>query len=241
MLLEELSWPQVEEYLKTKKSIIIPVGSTEQHGPNGLIGIDYLSSWHLAQKVGEFTKNLVSPPLAFGMALHHMAFPGTMALTPSTYIKVIFELIDSLAQHGFSDFSFINGHGGNTAPLTSALSEILQKHPKVYFQIINWWQLKEVQEYDQVHFKEEAGFHATCSEVSLTMYTHPKAYSTQKPYQHFATPSQHPWPLSPQEFRRYFTDGRMGSNPGLASAEHGQKIFDLTVTAIVKKMLKPQA
>lgn len=236
MLLEELSWPQVEEYLKTKKTILFPVGSTEQHGSIGLIGIDYISSRDIAKAVGEKTKTLVAPPLPFGMALHHMAFPGTMSLTPLTYIQVITELIDSLATHGFEEIIFINGHGGNIAPLTSALSEALQKHPKLQFQILNWWQIKEVQDYDTIHFKDEAGFHATVTEVSVTMYTHPAAYATQKAYEHFPSATRTSWPLSPSEFRKTFPDGRMGSNLKLASADHGKKVFDLVVQTIANKI-----
>jgi creatinine amidohydrolase len=237
--LAEKTWPMIEDYLKTKKSIIIPVGSTEQHGPNGLIGIDFLSAWEIAKKVGEKTKTLVSPPLCFGMALHHMAFPGTMSLTPLTYIAVLTELIQSLAKHGFRDFTVINGHGGNIPSINAAFSQVLGNDQDYNFKLVNWWHLPEVQAYEKAQFGDANGFHATCGEVSVTMHTHREAYKdVPTNFKFEPTVREHAWPMSPQQFRKTFTDGRMGSDPSLATASHGEKIFDFAVDAICQKITK---
>lgn len=236
MNLQEKTWVQVEEYLKKSKRIILPVGSTEQHGPTGLIGIDYLSSWEIAQVVGVRTQTLVAPPLCFGMAVHHMAFPGTMTLSPVTYIQVVTELIQSLARHGFNEFIFINGHGGNIAPLTSAFCQAKQNREEYDIKLFNWWHLPEVTAYESKVFGNENGFHATCGEISVTMFTHPEAYKEIPPQKFSPTPDRPHWPMAPEEFRRTFTDGRMGSNPSLSSAEHGKVLFNLAVDSICQKM-----
>lgn len=233
MKLAELTWPDVEKYIATKKQIIVPVGSTEQHGPTGIIGIDYLSAQFLAEEAGKRTSTLVAPPLPYGMALHHMAFPGTIALTPSTYIQVIVELIQSLRTHGFDNLIFINGHGGNIAPLTSAFSEAKKNNDAFKVKLINWWHLPEVQAYEKEVFKDENGFHATCGEISVTMKTHPEAYAKIQKHQSFPpSPKKYHWPMGAKEFRQYFVDGRMGSNPALASKEHGEKLFEIAVGSI---------
>lgn len=234
--LAENTWPMVEEYLRRKKSILIPVGSTEQHGPNGIIGIDFLSAWEIAMKVGENTQTLVTPPLCFGMAQHHMAFPGTMSLSPLTYIQVLSELFQSLAKHGFRNFIVINGHGGNIPSINAAFSQVLGSEEDFQFQLINWWHLPEVQGYEKEHFGDANGFHATCGEVSLTMHTHAAAYQdVRKDFKFTPTPREYPWPMSPQQFRKTFNDGRMGSDPSLATAKHGEKIFQIAVDAICQK------
>ncbi len=233
MILSEMPWPQVEAYLQNSKKIILPVGSTEQHGPSGLIGIDYLSAWKLAEAVATKSKIIMAPPLPFGMAVHHMNFPGTMTLSPLTYIHVIKELVQSLRHHGFEDFTIINGHGGNIAPITTAFCELKQNEEDFKIKLINWWHLKEVTDYAQIHFAGKNGFHATCDEVSVTMFTHPHAYEKiQMKDSYPETPAKYHWPMSPKEFRAHFPDGRMGSQPQLASAAHGQKIFDIAVNAI---------
>lgn len=236
MNLQEKTWPQVEEYLKHKKHIIIPVGSTEQHGPTGLIGIDYLSAWEIAQAVGEKTKTLVAPPLCFGMAVHHMAFPGTITLSPVTYIQVVTEIIQSLARHGFSQFTFINGHGGNIAPLTTAFCQAKQNTETFDIKLYNWWHLPEVTAYESKVFGTENGFHATCGEISVTMFTHPEAYKEIPPMEYQPTRERPHWPMAPKEFREVFPDGRMGSNPSLSSSSHGEVLFNLAVDSICQKM-----
>ncbi|HEY1079540.1 MAG TPA: creatininase family protein [Bdellovibrio sp.] len=236
MNLQEKTWPQVEEYLKTKKHIIVPVGSTEQHGPTGLIGIDYLSAWEIAKAVGEKTKTLVAPPLCFGMAVHHMAFPGTITFSPLTYIQVITEIIQSLGRHGFTKFTFINGHGGNIAPLTTAFCQAKQDKETYDIKLVNWWHLPEVTAYESKVFGNENGFHATCGEISVTLHTHPEAYKNVAKMSFTATKERPHWPMAPQEFRETFPDGRMGSNPSLCSAEHGKVLFNLAVDSISQKM-----
>ncbi|AHI05849.1 creatininase [Bdellovibrio bacteriovorus W] len=236
MNLQEMSWPQVEAYLKEKQTIIVPVGSTEQHGPNGLIGIDYMAAWHIAQAAGLQSKILVAPPLCFGMAVHHMAFAGTMSLSPSTYVLVLTELIQGLMKHGFKRILFVNGHGGNIAPITTAFCQAQMDNERVDLQLINWWHLPEVREYEEKVFGDENGFHATCGEISVTMYTHPEAYAKMPSMDFQPTVAKHQWPMSPQLFRETFPDGRMGSNPSLSSSKHGEVLFNLAVNAISRRL-----
>ena len=72
MLLQHATWPEVEAYLGQNKGIIVPIGSTEQHGPSGLIGTDALTAEFIGGKVGEATQTMVAPTLSYGMAQHHM-------------------------------------------------------------------------------------------------------------------------------------------------------------------------
>ena len=80
MRLQLMSWPEVETYLKTSTGVIVPIGSTEQHSPAGIIGTDAVCAETLAWKTGELVDSIVGPTLAVGMSEHHMKFPGSITL-----------------------------------------------------------------------------------------------------------------------------------------------------------------
>ncbi len=231
-----MAWPEVETYLKSKKDLIIPVGSTEQHGPTGLIGTDFLTAWEVAKRVGHKTKTLVASPLTYGMALHHLAFPGSAALKPSTYLQVLKDIVQSYAQAGFVNFYFINGHGGNIPTLQASFSEILHENSRLKLELFNWWHLPSVTTYEKEVYGDWNGFHATNGEISVTMASHPQAFQTQRNFEFFPTVAKSAWPLSPQVFRETFPDGRMGSDPRMSRPEHGQHILDRVVEEISSKL-----
>src|SRR4028119_272934 len=123
MLLHLSTWPEVEAYLEQSQGIILPIGSTEQHGPTGLIGTDAICAEAIARGTGDAISAMVGPTINVGMALHHTAFPGTISLRPSTLILLVKDYVTCLAKAGFTKFFFINGHGGNIATLKAAFSE----------------------------------------------------------------------------------------------------------------------
>ena len=124
MLLHNCTWSEAEAYIGRSAGILIPIGSTEQHGPNGLIGTDAICSEAIAVRAGDEMDALVAPVISVGMAQHHLAFAGSMTLRPSTIVSVVHDSLTSLARHGFTHFYFVNGHGGNVASLTAAFDEV---------------------------------------------------------------------------------------------------------------------
>jgi creatinine amidohydrolase len=234
MLLHLSTWTEVEVYLGRSTGLILPIGSTEQHGPTGLIGTDAICAEAVAQGVGEATQALVAPTINVGMALHHTAFPGSISLRPSTLILVIRDYLVSLTRAGFTKFFFINGHGGNIATLKAAFSETyavledlnLPNRDRVQCRLANWFACGSVYRLAQELYGNQEGSHATPSEVALTQYVYPEAIK-QAPLSAEVASGQ---PIyGAIDFRRRYADGRMGSNPALATPEHGKQFYDLAV------------
>jgi creatinine amidohydrolase len=233
VLLANLAWPDVERYLAASDTVILPIGSTEQHGPTGLCGTDHLVADGIARAAGEEAGVLVTPVLAYGMATHHMGFPGTVTLRPSTLIALAHDVVASLHRHGFRGFYFMNGHGGNVATIEAAFSEIHHALEGCRFKLTNWWRLPEVTALEKELYSDRNGVHATPSEIAQTMHLVPGAVkSADKPFE--IERREYRWPLSAEQFRATFPDGRMRSDPSLALPEHGRRLFELCVKLVAQ-------
>ena len=231
------TWPEVETYLQNCKGVIIPLGSTEQHGPTGAIGTDALTAEAVALAVGSRTGVLVTPTQAFGMAEHHLGFAGTMSLQPATLLAVLHDLVLSLARHGFERIFVINGHGGNIATAKAAFAQAygtaasrgLSVAPNLRCKLANWFMAGPVFKQARDLYGDREGQHATPSEISLTLHMEASLISKQRPLPE-AAPSG---PIhGPEDFRQRHPDGRMGSDPYLARAQHGESLLETAATAL---------
>lgn len=240
MYLHQMTWPQVENYLSDHKGILIPIGSTEQHGPTGLIGTDALCPEIIAREAQSQSDILIGPTFNVGSAQHHLAFPGSMTLRPSTMIAALNDWINSLHRHGFEKIYFLNGHGGNSASMDAAFSEVyaqksLDPHGTNQTPIRctrqNWWELEGIFKYCKELFPKGHGSHATPSELSVTYYAFPELenQTIQDPQTAPSGPI-----LDADDYRRRFPDGRIGSDTSLASAELGEKIVKKSAESLIK-------
>jgi creatinine amidohydrolase len=241
MRLQLSTWPEVDDYLKESSGIIIPIGSTEQHGPTGFIGTDALCPELVAHEIGKRQNVMVAPTLSIGMAQHHLGFPGSITLRPSTLMAVICDVINSLTRHGFDRFFFLNGHGGNNDTYQAAFSEIYaesslgtagQDRPSVRCHLEDWWDSDAIREISKREFGDAEGGHATPSEVSLTYFGYPEDGARVK--RDKLTPRLAPdGPIyDASDFRRRYADGRMGSDPTLSTVEIGQELFEASVRSV---------
>lgn len=234
-----MNWPTVAAYLKKRTDIILPIGSIEQHGPNGLIGTDALIAEALAKSLGERIGACVGPTISVGMAQHHLAFPGSITLRPITLIAVIEDMVLSLARAGFTHFHFINGHGGNTATVEAAFAQIHARSSvdgtvqQVCCRISNYFELSEVQARSFALYGRAGGMHATASEIAMTMHLYPGKVE-EVMFDPEIAPKGRTFGDA-ESYRRAYPDGRIGSNPALANASDGADLFNLSIAALVCK------
>lgn len=238
MQLQTSTWVETEEYLKRNKGIVVPIGSTEQHGPTGLIGTDAICPEVIAKAAGDEADILVAPTFSVGCAQHHMAFKGSMTLRPSTMIATIVDWVTSLRRHGFTRIYFLNGHGGNIATIDAAFSEIYADaslsggEDPLVCKLRNWWELGEVMAFCKKTYGAAHGSHATPSEVAVTYFAYPEKLSNQQLEPKIAPNGRF---TDAADYRRNFPDGRIGSDPSLATVADGETLVRMAKDALIRE------
>jgi creatinine amidohydrolase len=118
-----LTWPEMNEAIAAQKLVILPTGSTEQHGPHLPLDVDVFLCESVCLEVGRRAADrvLVLPPISYGLNLHHIDFPGTVHIEPETFIAFCLNITKSVAYHGFKKILLVNGHGSNT-PLVDLIA-----------------------------------------------------------------------------------------------------------------------
>lgn len=109
--LQNLTWEEVKQKIPSSQgTVILPVGSTEQHGPHLPVGTDTMVAIALAEAAAHEAKVLVAPPLWFGWSPHHMVLPGTITIRAEVLIELVYDVLQSLHHHGCDKFVLLNGH-----------------------------------------------------------------------------------------------------------------------------------
>lgn len=215
--LEQLSWSDVESYLESDNRIILPVGSTEQHGTFAPLGTDTYVAKAIAEDAGKQTGVLVAPPLWFGWSPHHLVKPGTISIRAEILIELLCDAIGSLAEHDFQNFVVVNGHRIVNIPWMQIAAERMQRTQGVRVVLFDpAFMSKEV--------TAELGFgsigHAEEIEVSHMCHCHPDLIRLDKANDnpHGKMPLYHLDPQNPNDTLCYVP----------ATRETLQNVFDRT-------------
>ncbi|GEM_PF-71957 len=182
LVLQEMTWPEVKEYLSQSDMVIIPMGSTEQHGPHLPLGTDYITAFDLAGQISAKTGVIVAPVLMSGYSKYHSGFPGTLSLGPSTMEQVMIETVMYLRKSGFRRLMLLNIHGGNTATVARIIERINQETEAIAISISEGGPVVNSAPFDSMDY------HAGVSETSLMLWLHPELVrmdKIEKPEMHF--------------------------------------------------------
>jgi creatinine amidohydrolase len=164
MHLSETSWPDAESV--DTDLAILPVGSTEQHGPHAPLGTDVLTAEAVAEAgvAAHDEEVVVAPPIPVGVAEEHRHFAGTLWVSEDTFRAYVSETIESLASHGWDRIVVVNGHGGNVAPLRELCAR-LTRDGTAYTVPFTW--------FDAVDPENIEMGHGGPVETSLLRHIHP--------------------------------------------------------------------
>jgi creatinine amidohydrolase len=156
--LAEVSWTDAEKLFRECDTVILPVGSTEQHGPHNPLGTDHLIAAAFSKVVGDLTGVPVLPVVPVGISEHHRQFPGTLWVPPDVFRDYMLSVALAASSHGPRKVLFFNGHGGNTAALVE-VAGVLRRDYDVFAAVL-------------MTFPPGVDGHAGSKETSMNLYYH---------------------------------------------------------------------
>lgn len=181
VFMQEMTWQDFKAR-KDDAIVILPVGSTEQHGPMLPLSVDAILSTGLAEMVAKEVNGIVAPTLNYGYKSAPLSgggplFPGTIDLNGSTLQNLIYDVLEEFIIDGVKKIFVLNGHFENEAFILEAIDLLAKKYPHVTFVENAWWDVMSEKVVDQVFDEVEyPGIeleHAGILETSMAMYFRP--------------------------------------------------------------------
>ncbi|MEM0015109.1 MAG: creatininase family protein [Zestosphaera sp.] len=244
--LHEMTWPEVKHYLEGDDRILVPVGSTEQHGRFAPLGTDTLVAIALAEDASDATGVPIVPPLWFGWSPHHMIAPGTISVRPEVLSEVLHDVVASLSDHGFRKFVVINGHRLVNIPWMQVVAERARRVLKVHVVLFD-------PAYMSREVASELGFgpvgHADEIETSHMLYRYPGLVKREliRDCRPAERPLYHPDPRDVRDTLCYVPSTRedmerigsisgdyISGSPSKASPEKGRRYHGHLVSRLVE-------
>ncbi len=247
---EHLTWPEINEAVAQEKVIVLPIGAVEQHGHHLPLDVDVklATSVCLAAGVRAPERMLVMPPVSYGYCQHVMDFPGTINVSPTTFVNLLVDIATSAAYHGFRRILLLNGHGSNH-PLVEQAGRQVTLRTDALCSTLSWWQLGAAFWNEEVRESGPGGCAHAC-ELETSMYLHVDGdgvrkdrvkaalatYMTQVeggPEWQAADLTLGSGPATIVEWTSSTTETGAFGAPELATAEKGRRIFGHTVDRLV--------
>jgi creatinine amidohydrolase len=212
VFLGEMTNLELEAYLTTGSTVIVPTGATEQHGPHGPLATDVLIPTEVARRVAPQIGAVVAPPISYALSYPHVGFTGLVHIRIQTFMALVEDLCASFASIGFKRIIFLNGHYDNTYAIAYACAAAAGRMPRdVQAFPLNYWDAlteAEIAEFSGL----KNGLHANLAETSAVMAINPALVDLDKANAEFPPFPDFTVPTGPVHTAFFFT------NPGSVHA-----------------------
>lgn len=229
-----LTWCELADLQRRVDMVILPVGSTEQHGPHLAMDTDTMSASSVAAAVGARTGVPVLPAIPYGCSLgHSRRWPGTLSLEPATLTRVVVEVLRWVHHAGFRRMLILNGHVTNWAPLRCALESLRAELDDC---LVALRDVGGVSVRVQAEFSADADdWHANCGETSLMLAVAPDRVRAAE-MQGADDPDRTRGLFFAHPVNRTSSNGVTGS-PSRATREAGERLFATIVDDLTADVL----
>lgn len=234
-----LTWAEMNDAIAMQKVILLPTGSTEQHGRHLPLDVDVFLAESVCLEVGRRApdKVLVLPPISYGLNLHHIDFPGTIHIEPEVFIAFCLNITKSVAYHGFKKILLVNGHGSNTPLIDLVARKTVLETQSLCAAVTYIW--LAIEAFNQV--KDTAVLaHADEFETSLYLHLAPERVQMDKAGhgddvsgKYMSSDSMYTYPVRFNDYWGRWTDLGVHGDARTATAEKGKVIFEAAVGAML--------
>jgi creatinine amidohydrolase len=180
VFLGEMTNPEVEAFLKTGHTVIVPTGATEQHGPHAPLLTDVLIPQEIARRVASEIRAVVAPPINYALSYPHVGFTGLVHIRIPTFMALIEDLCVAFSTAGFKRIVFLNGHYDNTYAIAygcAMAADRIGKDVKAF--PVNYWDgltAAEAAEFSGL----KNGLHANAAETSAILAIDPNLVDIER-------------------------------------------------------------
>jgi creatinine amidohydrolase len=236
MLIEEMTMTEFEDGLKLTRTVFIPFGSVEEHGPHLPLSTDTIQAYEVGKKAAQLIKIFVAPPVPYGNCRSTICHPGTISISTTTLKGLLKDIVSSLRSHGLRNFIVLTGHAGGAhrMALQDAGEELIAAYSDIRMSIVTEYDLAYSEGKDIIETAGDA--HAGEIETSRILYSHPSLVKGrgEKEFPNF------PPGLLVRNKRKYWPNGVWG-DPSKASAEKGKLIEEIVVRKVVDLVKRLEA
>jgi creatinine amidohydrolase len=244
VFLGEMTDPEVQTYLARHQTVIVPIGSTEQHGPHGPLLTDALVPTEVARRVAPTVDALVAPTVNYSLSYPHVGFTGVVHIRIPTFMALIEDLCASLASIGFRRIAFLNGHYDNTYAIAYACASAAERLPAGTRAFpVNYWDGMTADEAAEF-FGPTTGLHANRAETSAVMAIDPdlvdldRANAEMPPFPDVTSPAPVHTAFffsTPGSVHRATQSGTWG-DAREASVEYGERYLEVVTAATIRML-----
>jgi len=220
---ENLTMPGIEALGRQTQTVILPLGSLEEHGPHLPLGTDTFHAMEVARRVGLLRPVVVAPPLFYGICRSTREHPGTVSISGDALRTLLLSVGREFYRQGMRHLVFISGHAGGThiSAMVEAGEQLLAELPAAKVAVVNLLEvLREVLSDRPDLVRTRGDSHAGEVETAIMMAAYPDLVRGTAPVE---------WPRFPKyvlvrDKRRYWPGGIWG-NPAPATAAQGEAIL----------------
>lgn len=229
MLIEEMTMTEFEAGLSRTRTVLIPFGSVEEHGPHLPLSTDTLEAYEVCRKAALQLPLFVAPPVHYGNCRSTACHPGTISIATLTLKSLFRDIVRSLRSHGLRNFIALSGHAGGAhcMALQDAGEELIADYADITVAVVTELDLARSEGRGIVETPGDS--HAGEIETSRILHSHPHLVKGSAP----AETPLFPGGIMVRDKRRYWPGGVWG-DPGRASAEKGAKLEELVVRKLVE-------